>query len=90
MIMQLLKDGSPVFTARSAHTKNNSGHDLPVTYDGDLSLYPDRSEEDSVDVLQGVLSQIARKHGLQMAGDYKEMLFYDEVVLTPRDYVDSQ
>jgi hypothetical protein len=86
MIMQLLKSGTPVFTARSAHTKNNSGHDLPITYDGDLSLYPNRWDEASVDLLEGNLIRIALQHGFELAGDYKEMLFFDEVVLTPRDY----
>lgn len=88
--MQLLKNGTPVFTARSAHTKNNSGHDLPISYEGDLSLYPERWNEDSVEALEGVLSLIACKHGLELAGDYKDMMFYDEVIPTPRDHTSSR
>ena len=74
MIMQLLKNGNPVLTARSEHTINNSGHFLPVTYEGDLSIFPDPEHEISVDILDGLFSRIADAHGLTISGDYHHMI----------------
>lgn len=74
MIIQLFKDNVPVFTARSAHTVNNAGHDLPIIYEGDLSLYPNRCDEAPVSLLEGILSEIAYEHGLKLDGDYHEMI----------------
>lgn len=72
MIMQLLKNDTAVLTVRSDHTKDNSGADLPITYEGDLTLYPNRWDEASVDMLEGRLSLIADQQGFELAGDYRE------------------
>ena len=86
MIIQLLNSGVPVFTARSEHTKDNAGTDLPITYEGDLSLYPNLWKEASVDMLAGALSHVARKYGYQLEGDYRPMIRKGEVVLPPPDH----
>jgi hypothetical protein len=83
MIIQLLKNGVPVFTARSEHTKDNAGSDLPITYEGDLSLYPNLWEEASVDMLEGYLSRVADEKGFELAGDYHPMIRKGEIVLPP-------
>lgn len=71
--MQLLKDGAPVLTARSDHTQNNSGHDMPITYEGDLGLLWEDMDNLSVGILEGIMSHIAIQHGLTMNGDFWNM-----------------
>ncbi len=83
MIMQLIKDGMPILTARSAHTKNDAGSDLPITYEGDTSLLHDEMECISVDMLEGFLSRVAHEREWELTGDYHEMIRKGEVVLPP-------
>ena len=86
MIMRLLKNGSPVLTARSKHTKDNAGSDLPISYEGNTSYIPDDMECVSVDILEGILSLVARKNNLQMDGDYLPMIMKGEIVLPPPEH----
>lgn len=85
MIMYLVKNGTPVLTAQSSHTINNSGHDLPITYHGDTSLLLEDMENLSVTVLEAIMTRIADDHGLLLSGDYNTMLLNDEVELTDRN-----
>lgn len=85
MIMQLVRGETPVLTATSKHTINDAGHFFPISYEGDLSLFPDAWDEGSVDLLEGMLSRIAREHGLKMDGDYHHMINNIELVWDEKD-----
>jgi hypothetical protein len=74
MIIQLLKTGEPVLTARSAHRLGNSSAKLPIVYEGAVHLVSPPLETASADLLEAVLSLIARQHGLEMAGDYEDVM----------------
>lgn len=83
MIMHLLKDGVPVLTARSEHTRNNSEHDLPITYEGDTSLLWKDMDSLSVGDLEGVMEHIARQHGMTLDGDFWNMPYAAGSVYVP-------
>jgi hypothetical protein len=85
MIMQLLKDGVPVLTAKSKHTINNSSHFFPITYEGDRSLSPNLVDEISVDLLNGIFLRIALENGFELSGDYHHMINNIELVWNEKD-----
>ncbi|WP_395735284.1 hypothetical protein [Prosthecobacter sp.] len=74
MIIQLLKNNIPVLTARSAHRQGNAYDILPITYEGEASLITPSLKMASVDLLESVFSLLARKHGLELSGDYDAMM----------------
>ena len=77
MIVQLINEGVAVLIARSEHTKDNSRTSLPINYEGDISLLPSDVFTDDTwdaDFLSTMFNRIAREHGLEITGDYIDML----------------
>ena len=85
MIIQLLKQGAPVLTARTEHNQTNAARDLPVRYDGDTSLLPPTLHLDDtwdVGILSTMFRRIADEHKLEITGDYVGMRKYGSVDFT--------
>jgi hypothetical protein len=77
MIIQLLKQGVPVLTAHTRHTKDNSRTELPVRYEGNTGLLPPEVFTDDAwdaGILSTIFNRIADEHGLAVAGDYIDIL----------------